>query len=188
MYEPIMLVGSRQERRRVLAFVRRQVRRLYGGIPPPSQILLFAERNHRICGTIALDFADGTGKFPLEAIYRIDYTQMPWPFQRQVIAQFSKWRTHRPGVAVRLMHAAHLHALAEGKRFGLAEAKPGIVTRVEEFGMTLIEVPGAVLQIQGMSSRREGYYATLPPPQLYMFDIRANAAALARYIKLQDRS
>jgi hypothetical protein len=188
MAPQIMLAGSPQERSRALAFVRRHVRRLYGGIPPPpSQILLFAEQNRRICGTIALDFSDRTGKFPLEAIYCIDYTQTPWPFERKIISQFGKWWTTLPGVAVNLMYAAHGHALAKGKKFGLVEAKPPIVARVEEFGMSLVEVKGAVLQIQGVSSRVEGYYSTLPLPQLYMFDIRANAAVLTRYIELQDR-
>lgn len=184
MSAQIILARNPQERRRALAFVRRHVRRLYGGIPPPSQILLFAEQSHRICGTIALDFADGTERFPLETIYRIDYAQTPWPFERKEIAQFGKWWTTLPGVAVRLMHAAHVHALTEGKKFGLVEAKPPIVARVEEFGMSLVGVKGAVLQIQGVSSRGEGYYATPPFPQLYMFDIFANAAALESCIGL----
>ncbi|HEX4961387.1 MAG TPA: hypothetical protein VF173_11150 [Thermoanaerobaculia bacterium] len=183
----IVLAGCARDRRRALAFVRRHVRRTYGGIPPPSQIVLFAERNRRICGTIALDFADSSGRFPLEAIYSIDHSQTPWPFKREEIAQFGKWWTTLPGVAVRLMHAAHAHALAEGKSCGLVEVKPPIVARVAEFGMVLLEVPGAVLQIHGVSARGEGYYATLPLPQLYMFDIRANAAALTRYIELQYR-
>ena len=53
-----------RDQRRALGFVRRHVRRLYGGIPPPSQIFLFAERKRRICGTIALDFSDGLEMFP----------------------------------------------------------------------------------------------------------------------------
>ena len=189
MTTPILMARSPQERRRVLAFVRRQVRRLYGdGIPPSAQILLFAEQNRRICGTIALDFAESYGKFPLEAIYRIDYAQTPWPFDRTAIAQFGKWWKTRPGIAVHLMHAAHVHALSRGKRFGLCEVKPTVLNRVEELGMTLVEVPGAILQIQGVSARSEGYYVIPPPPQLYMFDIRANTVALARYIELQEGS
>jgi hypothetical protein len=184
MSTQIMLARSAQERRRALAFVRRHVRRLYGGIPPPSQILLFAERGHRICGTIALDFTDDLERFPLESIYCIDYTQTPWPFERKEISQFGKWWATRPGVAVRLMHAAHVYALAEGKKLGLVEAKPPIVERVEEFGMSLVEVKEAVLKIQGVSCRGEGYYAISPRPQLYMFDIRANATALESHTLL----
>jgi hypothetical protein len=186
MCASITLAASSHDRRRALAFVRRHVRQRYGGIiPPPSQIMLFAEQNRRICGTIALDFADGTRRFPLEAIYRIDKARTPWAFEREKIAQFGKWWTTRPGVALYLMQAAHRHALTDGKRFGLVEAKPRIVARVGEFGMALIEVPGAALLIEGATTRGEGYYATLPPPRLYMFDIPANAAALARYIKAQ---
>lgn len=185
---PIALAVCSRDRRRVLAFVRRHVRRIYGGgIPPPSQILLFAERNRRICGSIALDFADSLGRFPLEAIYRIDHSQTPWPFKREDIAQFGKWWTTLRGIGVCLMQAAHTHALAAGKSFGLVEVKPSIVVKVAGFGMALIEIPRAALQIHEASSRGQGYYTTPPPPQLYMFDIRANAAALTRYIELQDR-
>ncbi len=186
MSVPIMLAESARDRRRALAFVRRHVRRLYGGIPPPSQILLYAEHHRRICGTIALDFADTLERFPLETIYRIDYAKTPWPFERHKIAQFGKWWTARPGVAIPLMHAAHVHALEQGKRFGLVEAKSQIVTKVKEFGMSLVEVEEAILKIQGVSSRGEGYYAIPPPPRLYMFDIPINSAALARYIELQE--
>ncbi len=185
--QPVSIVpaATARDRRRALGYVRRHVRRLYGGIPPPSQILLFAERKHRICGTIALDFAEASGKFPVEDIYRIDYARTPWPFERERIAQFGKWWVSAPGVAVRLMHAAHLHALTKGKSVGLVEAKVRIVERVKDFGMTLILVPGAVLQVQGVSARGEGYYASLPLPRLYMFDIRANVAVLARYVSLR---
>jgi hypothetical protein len=178
----IILAESRQDRRRALAFVRGHVRKLYGGIPPPSQVFLFSEHAKRICGTIALDFTSSLGKFLLETIYQVDYLQTPWPFDRQQIAQFSKWWATRPGVAVHLMHAAHVYALAHGKRFGLVEVKPPIVARVTELGMTLVEVPGAILRVQGVSSRGEGYYAISPLPQLYMFDIQANAIALASYL------
>jgi len=176
----VRLAKGGRERRRVLAFVRRHVRRLYGGIPPPSQILFFTERNHRICGTIALDFAEGSERLPLESIYQIYTAQTPWKFDRGKIAQFSKWWATEPGVAVHLMQTAHLYALREGKRFGLAEAKPPILAKVEELGMALVEIPGATLLIQGISLRGEGYYAEPPPPCLYMFDISTNAAALER--------
>jgi hypothetical protein len=183
----IRLAGSPQERRRALAFVRRNVRRRFGGIPPPSEILFFAEKDSRICGTIALDFAGDAGRFHLEEIYRFDYARMPWVVNRGMIAQFGKWWAKQPGIAVRLMHSAHVHVLARGKSFGLAEAKPRIVRRVEEFGMQLVKVPGATLQVHGMSSRGEGYYATLPFPELYMFDLRTNLVALSRYIKAQEQ-
>jgi hypothetical protein len=181
----IVLAESRKDRRRTLAFVRRHVRRLYGGIPPPSQILLFAEQNGRICGTMALDFAGVEDRFHLEDVYGIDYVQTPWPFERPLIAQFSKWWTTRPGVAVHLMLAAHEHALKCGKKVGLVEVKPRIVERVGEFGMVLTEVPGATLQIHGLSGRGEGYYAEPPFPKLYMFDIAANATALRWYTESQ---
>lgn len=178
----IIMARTTRDRRRALAFVRRHVRRLYGGIPPPSQILFLAQHSGRICGTMALDFAGPERLFPLEAIYQINYSRTPWPFERERIAQFSKWWTTRPGIAVRLMHAAHVHALSESKQFGLVEVKPRIVARVEEFGMSLVEVPGAVLQTQVVSLRGEGYYQTLPPPRLYMFDLNSNTAALVRYL------
>jgi hypothetical protein len=181
----IMLAESRKDRRRALAFVRRHVRRLYGGIPPPSQILLFAERNRRICGTMALDFAEAAGRFHLEDVYSIDYERTPRPFRRPVIAQFSKWWTTKSGVAVQLMLAAHDYAMNHGKTTGLVEVKPRIVARVREFGMALVEVPGAILRIHGMSDRGEGYYAGPPFPKLYMFDIAANAAELKRYVEIQ---
>jgi len=129
----VRLVQTARDRRRALAFVRYHVRQLYGGIPPPSRILFLAEHNRRICGTMALDFADSKEKFPVESIYDIDYSRTPWPFERSQIAQFSKWWTTRPGLGVRLMHTAHIYALAKGKKFGLVEVKPRIVTRVEEF-------------------------------------------------------
>jgi hypothetical protein len=147
MSVPIALAACARDRRRASAFVRRHVRRTYGGIPPPSQILLFA---------------DSLGKFPLEAIYSIDYSQTPWPFKHEEIAQFGKWWTTLPGVGVSLMHAAHAHALVAGKSFGLVEVKPSILAKVAEFAMALSEVPRAVLQIHRVSSRGEGYYATLP--------------------------
>ena len=188
MSVPIMLAESPQERHRVLAFVREQARRLYGGpAPTPSQILFFAELDCGICGTISLDFADGTRKLPLESIYCFDRNQTPWPFEPEMIAQIGKWWATHPGVAVQLMHVAHVYALAAGKAFGLAEAKPRIIARVGEFGMTHVEVPGALLRTRKMSSSGKGYHVTPPPPQLYMSDIRANAAALANYIDCQER-
>ncbi len=185
MSPPIMLAQDVRDRRRALAFVRRHVRQLYGGIPPPAQIFFYAEHRRRICGTIALDFAGRGEKFLLESIYGIDYDRTPWPFEREKIAQFSRWWTTRPGIGVHLMYAAHAYALGQGKRFGIVEVKPRIVARVEEFGMTLVKVAGAILQIKGESSRGERYYAIPPAPQLYMFALRANAAALARSISLQ---
>jgi hypothetical protein len=135
-----------------------------------------------MCGTIALDFVE-KGRLPLESIYCIDYGKTPWPFELESIAQFGRWCATRPGVAVRLMHAAHRHALAEGKRLGLAEAKPPIVGRVQEFGMVLVEISGATLQCQSISVQREGYYSTPPAPRLYLFDIDQNASALNIYIR-----
>jgi hypothetical protein len=179
----ILLASGTRDRRRALAFVRRHTRQLYGGFPPPPEILFLAERNGRVCGTIALDFADDTQRFPVEFLYRIIYSQAPWPFERARIAQFGRWWATAPGIGVRLMHAAHLHALEAGKTLGLAEAKPQIVTRVKEFGMNLTEIPGAILQSREASSRGEGYYTTPPAPRLYMFDIGANAAALSRHVR-----
>jgi hypothetical protein len=84
------------------------------------------------------------------------------------------------------MYAAYKHALARGKRLGLAEAKPAIMARVEEFGMSHVRIPGAVLQDSREVSRCRGYYASLPLPQLYTFDIQSNASALGRYIELNE--
>jgi hypothetical protein len=166
-----------------MAFVRRNVRRLYGGIPSPSQTYLYAERGRRICGTIALDFADDGRMLPLESLYRIDYSGTPWPFEREKMAQFSKWWVSKRGMGVNLMHAAHAYALEQGKRIGLVEVKPRIVARVAEFGMVLVEVQRAVLLIQGISSRGEGYYAGWPRPTLFMFDILANLHSLRLYLQ-----
>lgn len=182
------LAEGRLERRRVMAFVRSQARRLYGGPTPlPSQILFFAELDRGICGTISLDFADSAGKLPLESTYCFDRNRTPWRFEPEMIAQIGKWWATRPRVAVRLMHAAHVYALAAGKAFGLVEAKPRIITRVGEFGMAHVEVPGALLRIREMSSSGKGYHVTPPFPQLYMSDIRANAAALAHHIECQEQ-
>lgn len=181
----IILAASSRDRRRALAFVRYHVRRLYGGTPSPSQIFLLAERNGRTCGTIALDFALSAERFPLESIYRIDFDRSPWPFERENIAQLGRWWTTRPGVAVRLMHSAHMYALANGKRLALVEAKARIIARLVEFGMAPVEVPGAVLEVRIASLRGEGYYQISPPPRLYMFDLQSNATKLEEYISRQ---
>jgi hypothetical protein len=149
-------------------------------------MLLYAEAHRRLCGTITLDFVGRSGKLPLEFIYRIGQGEPPWALERNEVAQFGKWWAIRPGVAVHLMHAAYTHALAKGKRLGLAEAKPAIMARVEGFGLSHVKVPGAVLQNSEVLSRCKGYYASMPLPQLYMFDIRANSVALGRHLELHE--
>jgi len=177
----IVLASSASDRRRFAAFVRYHVRRRYGGTPRPSQILLFAERKGRICGTIALDFADDQTRFPLEAIYQLDSD--PPPFFREETAQFGKWWATRPGASIRLMHTAHVFALSHGKRFGIAEAKPKIASYVARLGMSLQEVPGAILLAEAGLARGEGYYRMPPPPRLYMFNLTENLAALSNYME-----
>lgn len=174
----ISLVKTDQERTEALDFINKTAAKLYDcDPPPPPEVIFTAKEGAGIVGTVALELGSGQ-PFPLEIIYEFDYQKTPWPFQRELIAQFGRWMATVRGISKSLMYKVTEHALLNGKIYGLTEVKEPVRLIVQNMGIELRPIPGARLLIEKIIEKERGYYLSLPSPNLFMVSLQQKLDAL----------
>ena len=168
---------SKKERLQAVAFIESQMRRVYGCEPPPTVgVVCTAHIFEEIVGSIVMHGVENDTPFPIEEYYNFDSRNTPFPFNRQIMLQVSRWISVHPGVSEMLIRTSFALAFSLGKRYSLVEAKPYSIKRLSEFGILCKEIEGSRLQpekvckIVGTNGMR--YFTELPLPSLYMIQLK----------------
>jgi|GEM_PF-2023459 len=174
----IYLEESKKHSPEVEEFVVSSLKRWYncGPIPLPHSVLV-AKHGAEIVGTVALSFSQGNEIFSLEKIYKFDYNNMPLPFVRDNIVQFSRWVTGQQNVSQALLFTSALIGIKRGCEYGLGEVKPKIRDRFAEIGIDLYFIPADICP-ENIPLAIKPYYLIPPPPLPCMTDLRQEVECL----------
>jgi ubiquinone/menaquinone biosynthesis C-methylase UbiE len=156
--------------------------------PPPPQIIIVAKQNSQVVGTISLDFGDNNHPLPLEKIYQFDRCNTPLPFRSGDVAQIGRWMVTIKGASAALLHTATVYALRSEKKYGLFETKESVAVRLRTLGLQLLEIPGAKFNIENVPEVGRPYYATPPPPSLYIACLESAENVLRKIVLPQTSS
>lgn len=175
--------AEKNEINETLNFIEQNAFKLYKcKPPPPPQILFIAYQEHKIIGTMSLDFSQNNNPFPLENHFDFDTNKTPFPFKRKKIAQYGRWFSITPNVSSSLFYLTTDCAIKKNKIWGLGEMKKPIAERVMKFGVNLFPIDIELI-FENIPKEEKQYYLTLPSPNLYMGDLKQIRQALWKIIE-----
>lgn len=162
-----------REREAGIAYVEAFMRGRFGCEPPPTRgVLVLAYQDEEIVGSLALESVLPDHAFTLESCYAFNPARTPFPFDRALIVQGTRWTATKRGVAYPLFRAGLVLAHGFGKRSLLFEAKPYVFERFDAHGIGWHPVPDARLNHAGVRAHvgEAGmkYYLEPPVPVLGM--------------------
>lgn len=176
--------AGKEEKNEIFNFTKLQAFKLYScEPPPPPQIIFVAYQEHKIIGTMGLNFSQNNKPFYLENHYNFDITKTPFPFEREKIAQYGRWFSIIPNISSSLFYLTTDYAIKKNKIWGLGEMKKTIAERVMKFGVNLFLINDTELIFENIPKEEKQYYLTLPPPSLYMGDLKQIKQALWKIIE-----
>jgi hypothetical protein len=164
------------EKVEAIAFIERIMRMRFGCDPPPTTgIILVARMEGVIVGSIVLEGIGRDYLFPIEKHYEFDTSTTPFPFNREIIVQGSRWIATKEKVSFVILRASFELAYGLGKRYMLIEAKPYSVKRLIELGVTCKAFEKTALALEKIKNSvgDDGlkYFIEEPFPTLYMIDL-----------------
>jgi hypothetical protein len=148
--------------------------------PPLPDIIFAAFRQQEIIGTIGLEFSEqDDDPIPCEHIFVFDWSVLVLPTCRTKAAHYTRWAVTDQGISGKILYAATVYALAQGKECGWCELKPKVAKLLRiNLNIILHEVTGAVISLTSVPDSVKSYYTTKPYPQLYQFELSQMAHAL----------
>jgi hypothetical protein len=183
----VTIARTREDVEDALLYITNVMRRRFGCEPPPTAGVIFVAKIEReIVGTAVIESTTVDTPFSLESRYDFDRAATPYPFDRSVTVQGSRWIATREDVSHRVFHELASIAYAFGKRYLLVEAKPYSVKRMEEFGITCPAIKRCVLSLEKTRATvgPEGmrYFEDPPSPCLYMMELSHIISALGPHL------
>ncbi len=174
----ISLVRNKREREKALSFLQGMIKKWYNCAPLYlPKLVIVAKRGSEIVGTSGIEFIDGRKKFSLEVIYEFDWEKTSFPYPRSLFVECGRWAATIPDISGALLYASAVYALKHGKIYGIGEAKGRVVTRFKELGLDL-HFLDAKLLLEKISPASRNYYVVEPIPQVCMFSVEQEEAAL----------
>ena len=165
-------VASGRERGDVIEYISEEFERIFGSIPPVSDVYFQARCEGNIVGSTALDLGAEGRCLPFEGIYHISKNTRASEIlsMRSLGAQFGRWRASVPGISRALVYAPTLYAFESGIEYGWFVAKPNAAHQLKKFGIELLRVE-ARLDIQAISPVERPYYLSHPEPMIYLMHL-----------------
>jgi hypothetical protein len=147
--------------------------------PSLPEIIFAAFRNRAVIATIGLEFSDATTPMHCEKTFSFDWKTLPLPTERSLTALYTRWIVTEREASGKILHAATLFAIEQGKTHGWCELKPAVARRLTHLGVRLHEVCDATLCQDGIDESVRSYYETIPHPKLYQMSLAQMNHALA---------
>lgn len=180
-----LILADSQYRPIVADFISVQYAQRIGVIPPLPEIIFAAMINSDVVGTIALEFSNRNKPLPFEKIFLLNQTNPFHTVLRNESIQYSRWTSTETNVSIMVGYAATCYALECGRFYGWSELKPKVADRLRLLGITVLEIPDAIIQLDQVEGCVKTYYATSPLPKLYRIDLKQVASVFKqRLIKI----
>lgn len=164
----VEIVEDGDKRCEVLQFINKKYLEVFETTPPATQVIVAARCGSEIVGTLGLDSCDEDGFLRLEKIYRFDHSRTPFPVERDLIVQYTRWIATTPGASVGLAYLGTFYAYERGKRYGWFEHAHHVHRAAMRLGITFHAVRDAILLIDRIPEHQRAFYAAPPPLELYM--------------------
>ena len=177
----IRLCGE-TETQAAATFIQEEMFARYGSTPPLAGTTLLAYVDSVLVGTFGFDLCGPQHCFPFERFYHLTPEQdLPVPRCCQCF-YYSRWVAVMQSVSLPLLYATTVAGLRQGKVFGWAVMKPGVVGVLRRAGV-IASVRRTVFLPENLTARQGNYYTTVPMPQLYLLELEQVQTALEPKIR-----
>ena len=171
-------VETTSERQAVETFICFHAMKTQGCLPPPSEgDLIAAWLDGVVVGCTALDFRNGSERFPVEELYEEGALERLFPdgLRRSRIVQGGRWFSSLPRSPVSrgLTCAVRSHVEQRGITLLIGEAKSYVFKRKQEWGWRITWDEHSFPDISRVAPEGRKYYETPPSPHLFCLDLRS---------------
>jgi hypothetical protein len=166
----ISLARKSAHRDAAIAYVAHTYFERFGTIPLESLHYLTAYVDSTIVGAIGLDFKDANEMLPLEAIYIIDRTSIPFPVTSSNSAQFGRWSAKASNISMPLLYAASMYAVKNNRLYGWLNHTESIHRILTRKGIVFTRID-ARLVLENVRAEDRLFYTNNCDVQCYIMEL-----------------
>lgn len=174
----IFEMAEERNREMVLTFIRDWAFKWHKCAPPQTRgPIMVAWQNDAVVGTLAYDFANERGQFPLARHYDFEAISDYFPVTASRVVQVSRWFASIRGISHQLLCESARRLLPIGFRFMLCEGKDHSIHQLEKLGFRYTTLYGLKPNLDAIPPEEHRYYEESPSPKLILIDL-AHACTL----------